>query len=427
MRLIFVFALTVLGGSAQPSYDLLLKGGRVIDPKNNLDAVRDVAIQSGKIAAVGQNLPAAGARKVVDVTGLVVTPGLIDIHTHILTMSGLRGSLVEDQNVWADSHTFRSGVTTVVDAGSSGWRNFEEQKKRVLDHSRTRALAMLNIVGYGQLGGKYEQDVNDMDPKATAAMAKKYPGIVVGVKTAHYRGPEWTPVERAVEAGTLANIPVMVDFGDFRPERPYQQLVLEKLRPGDISTHTYLARAPILDDHGKVMPYLFQAQKRGVIFDAGHGGGSFVFRQAIPAIKQGFLVDSISTDLHTESMNAGMKDMLNVLSKFLNIGVPLPALLARANWHPAREIKRTDLGHLSVGAPADIAVLRVENGSFGFTDSFGARLRGSQRLTCELTVRDGLVVWDQNGITRDDWDKLGNYQKQQDATWDSTYGPLPKK
>lgn len=411
---------------AQPRYDLLLKGGHVIDARNNLSAVRDVAIAAGKIAAVGQNISSSLAAKTVDVSGLFVAPGLVDLHTHVMAMSGLRGSLKEDQNVWADSHTFRFGVTTVVDAGSSGWRNFPAQKARILDHSRTRVLVMLNILGHGQSGPQMEQDTADMDPKATAAMAKKHPGIVVGIKTAHYQGPEWTAVERAVEAGRLADIPVMVDFGVFRPERPYEELVGSKLRPGDISTHMYLGRVPMLDDSGKVRAFLFAARKRGVIFDVGHGGGSFLFRQAVPAIRQGFLPDSISTDLHTESMNAGMKDMLNVMSKFLNIGVPLDKVVAMATWHPAREIKRTDLGNLSVGAPADLAVLRVEQGRFGFVDSYGARLQGSQRLACELTVRDGLVVWDANGITRQDWDRLGRYDKLQDPRWDSTFGPLPQ-
>jgi len=420
----------LLGASiaaAQARYDLLLKGGRVVDAKNRISATRDVAIAGGKIAALAENIPASSAIKTVDVTGLYVTPGLVDIHTHVMTMSGLRGSLPEDQNVWADSHTFRAGVTTVVDAGTSGWRNFPEQKKRILDHSRTRILALLNIVGYGQAGGDMEQDTSDMDPKATAEMAKRYPGLVVGIKTAHFRGPEWTAVDRAVQAGRLANIPVMVDFGTFRPERPYEELVGKRLRPGDISTHMYVAAAPILDGNGRVRSYLFEARKRGVIFDLGHGGGSFLFRQAAPAIAQGFVPDSISTDLHTESMNAGMKDMLNVMSKLLNLGIALDDLIAMSTWHPAREIKRTDLGNLSPGAPADIAVLRIEQGHFGFVDSYGARLRGSQKLICELTVRDGLVVWDLNGITRTDWDKLGHYGKLQDTRWDSTFGPLSPK
>lgn len=422
--LLIVIAAT---SAAQPKYDLLLKGGHVLDARNGINAARDVAIKDGKVAAVAANIAPGEAAKTIDVKGLYVTPGLVDIHTHVLAMSGLRGSLVEDQNVWADSHSFRYGVTTMVDAGSSGWRNFPEQKARILDHTRTRVLALLNIVGHGQLGDPYEQDVKDMDPVATAAMIKRHPGVIVGIKTAHYRGPEWTAVERAVEAGRLADVPVMVDYGAFRPERPFEELVLKKLRPGDIYTHTYLARVPMLDDAGKVRKYLFEARKRGVIFDAGHGGGSFVFRQAVPAIQQGFLVDSISTDLHTESMNAGMKDMLNVLSKFLNMGVALADVIARAAWHPARQIKRTDLGHLSPGAPADVAVLRVEQGDFGFVDSYGARLRGKQRLVCELTVRDGLLVWDLNGLAREDWTTQRNYQKMQDRRWDSTYGPLPKQ
>jgi len=425
-RVSFAVMLWACAAAAQPQYELLLKGGRVIDAKNQTSAVRDVAISGGKIAAVAAGIPASSAVKTVDVSGLYVTPGLVDIHTHVMAMSGLRGSLREDQNVWADSHTFRSGVTTVVDAGSSGWRNFPEQKARVLDHSRTRILAMLNIVGRGQAGGAAEQDTGDMDAKATAEMARRYAGIVVGIKTAHYEGPDWTPVERAVEAGRLADIPVMVDFGVFRPERPYQELVLHKLRPGDISTHMYLGRAPMLDDSGRVRSYLFEARKRGVIFDVGHGGGSFLFRQAVPAVRQGFVPDSISTDLHTESMNAGMKDMLNVMSKLLNIGVSFDDVVAMSTWHPAREIKRTDLGNLSVGAPADVAVLRVEQGHFGFVDSYGARMQGAQRITCEMTVREGLVVWDQNGITRQDWDKLGNYEKMQDKRWDSTFGPMAK-
>ena len=262
-----------------------------------------------------------------------------------------------------------------------------------------------------------------MDAEATAREALKYKDLIIGVKTAHYTGPEWTPVERAVEAGTKANIPVMVDFGTFRPERPFQDLVLKKLRPGDIYTHMYLGAVPMLDDEGNVLPYLFEARKRGVIFDVGHGAGSFLFRQAVPAMRQGFKPDSISTDLHITSMNAGMKDMTNVMSKFLNMGMPLDEVVLRSTWTPAREIKREDLGNLDVGAPADVAVLRVREGDFGFVDVYGARMKGTRKLECELTVRDGLVMWDLNGITREDWDKLGpRYTAQGDRRWDGTLG-----
>jgi dihydroorotase len=416
-----VLILLVSTALAQPPYDLLLKGGHVIDAKSRISEVRDVAIRNGRIAEVASQIDPAKAAKVVDVSGLYVTPGLVDIHVHVYAGTGMRGAYSGDNSVYPDGFTFRVGVTTVADAGSSGWRNFPDFKDRVIDRSHTRVLAFLNIVGRGMGGGKIEQDVTDMDAKATAEQAQRNPGVVVGVKTAHFGGPEWTPVERAVEAGTIANIPVMVDFGDFRPERPYQELVTKKLRPGDISTHMYLGAVPMIDDDGKVLPYLFEARKRGVIFDVGHGGGSFLFRQAVPAVHQGFVPDSISTDLHITSMNAGMKDMLNVMSKFLNIGMSLDDVIARSTWNPAREIHHEELGNLSVGAPGDVAVLRIERGEFGFVDVNGARMRGNQKLVCELTVRDGRVVYDLNGITREDWDKLGpRYKAQGDASWDAT-------
>jgi dihydroorotase len=225
-----------------------------------------------------------------------------------------------------------------------------------------------------------------------------------------------------VEAGKLANVPVMVDFGKFQAERPFEDLVGKHLRPGDIYTHMYLAMVPMLDDQKRVRPYLFEARKRGIIFDVGHGGGSLVFRHAVPAMKQGFIPDSISTDLHITSMNAGMKDMLNVMSKFLNMGMSIDDVILRSTWNPAKEIRREELGHLSIGALADISVLRLEKGNFGFVDVYGARLKGTQKLEAELTIRDGKVLWDLNGLTREDWDKLGNYGPQGDRRWDGTLG-----
>ncbi len=413
--------LVAMAAFAQADYDLLLKGGHVIDPKNGINARRDVAVKDGRVAEVAANIAPSKALKVVDVSGLYVTPGLVDIHTHVFAGDG--PAYTGENSVFPDSHSFRSGVTTVVDAGGAGWRNFADFKRRIIDKSHTRVLSMLNIVGRGMAGEeKVEQDTTDMDAKATAEAAKQNREFVVGIKTAHFRAPEWTAVDRAVEAGKLADMPVMVDFGAFTSERPFEDLVLKKLRAGDIYTHTYLAAVPMLDDHGKVRPYLFEARKRGVIFDAGHGAGSFVFSQAVPAIRQGFLADSISTDLHINSMNAGMKDMLNVMSKFLNMGVALDNVILRSTWNPAREIRREELGHLSAGAVADIAVLRLEKGSFGFVDVHGARMKGTEKLVAELTVRDGRVVWDLNGITREDWDKLGNYRPQGDPRWDATLG-----
>jgi dihydroorotase len=406
--------------SAQQKYDLLLKGGHVVDPRNRISAVRDVAIADGKVALVAANISPTEAFKVVDASGLYVTPGLVDIHVHVYAGTGERGSYAGDNSVYPDGFTFRAGVTTVADAGCAGWRNFEDFKQRIIDRSKTRILALLNIVGNGMRGGRFEQDLADMEARPTADMALRHKGLVVGIKTAHYEGPEWTPVERAVEAGTLANIPVMVDFGANRPERPVGELVTKKLRPGDIYTHVYSGLRNEQDASGRVNPALLEGRKRGVIFDVGHGGGSFLWRIAVPAIKEGFLPDSISTDLHIGSMNAGMKDMLNTMDKFLAMGLSLDDVILRSTWNPAREIKHEELGHLSAGAPADIAVLRLEKGNFGFVDMYGARLQGTQKLICELTLRDGKAVYDLNGITRPDWDKLPkDYRQTGDSRWDA--------
>ncbi len=412
---------------AGPRYDLLLKGGHLIDPKNKLSAVRDVAIAGGKVAAVAPAINPAEALKVVNVRGFYVTPGLVDIHTHVYTNTGEPNSYAGDNSLPPDGFTFRSGVTTVADAGGSGWRNFPDFKRRIIDRVKTRVFAFLNIVGNGMRGGKYEQDLSDMEAKPTAEMALKYKDVVVGVKTAHYEGPQWDPVERAVQAGTLASIPVMVDFGEFRPERPLAELLTKKLRPGDIYTHVHSGLRKEQDEAGHVNPGLFEGQKRGVILDVGHGGGSFSWGVAVPAVKEGLVADSISTDLHVGSMNSGMKNMLNVMSKFLALGLTLDQVIERSTWNPAREIKHEELGHLSVGAIADVAVLRVDRGKYGFTDSFGARKAGTQLLVCELTLRDGRVVYDLNGLTRPEWDKLPRgYKQTGDARWDAV-SPAEKK
>jgi dihydroorotase len=389
--------------SAQQKYDLLLKGGHVIDARNGISAVRDVAIANGKVAAVAANIAPADAFKVVDATGYYVTPGLVDIHVHVYAGTGERGSYAGDNSLYPDGFTLRSGVTTIVDAGSSGWRSFEDFKDRIIDRSRTRVLAMLNIVGAGMRGDKFEQNLADMEAKPTAEMAMRHKGVVVGIKSAHYAGPEWAPVERAVQAATQANIPVMIDFGANRPERPMAELVTKKLRPGDIYPHAYSGLRDELLDSGKVNPGMWEGRKRGVIFDVGHGGGSFSWKIAVPAIKEGFLPDSISTDLHVGSMNAGMKDMLNVMSKFLALGMALDEVVRQSTWNAAHEIGQDGLGQLSAGAAADVAVLRVEHGRFGFVDSFGGRLQRDERLTCELTLKDGKAVYDLNGLAQAEW------------------------
>ena len=410
-------------------YDVLLRGGRVIDAKNKLNALRDVAIKDGKIAAVEADIDPAKARKTINVPGLYVTPGLIDIHTHVYAGTGEKGSYAGDLSIYPDTQTFRSGVTTVADAGCSGWRNYADFEDRVISRSRTRVLVFLNIVGNGMRGGKFENDLADMDAELTAKMALAHKDRIIGIKTAHYAGPEWIPVERAIQAGTKANIPVMVDFGSNHPEsRPLSQLLMEKMRPGDIYTHAYSGLRGELTADGQPGPGMLEGRKRGVIYDVGHGGGSFLLRVAIPLMRIGFWPDSISTDLHVSSANGAMKDILNVASKFLAMGMPLPEVIAACTWNPAREVKREELGNLSVGAPADIAVLRVEQGNFGFSDHYGARLNAKQRLTDELTLRDGKVVWDLNALSREDWNKLpAQYGPQGDTKWDGTISSAARK
>ena len=391
------------GQSAPPQYELLLRGGHVIDPRKAINAPRDVAIVKGKIAAVALGIRPADASKTIDIAGLYVVPGLVDIHTHVYAGTGEKDSYAGDNSVYPDGFTLRAGVTTIADAGSSGWRNFEDFKQRIVDRSRTRVLAFLNIVGHGMRGGAFEQDLDDMAVQPTVEMARRHRGLIVGVKTAHYAGPEWTPVERAVEAGTLADLPVMVDFGARRAERPVADLLTQKLRPGDIYTHVFSGLRGEQDPSGRLNAALWEGRKRGVLFDVGHGAGSFAWRIAAPALEERFVPDSISTDLHVASMSGGMKDMLNVMSKFLALGMPLESVVQRATWNAARALEQGGVGHLSVGVNADVAVLRPERGNYGFVDSSGARLKAAQRLACELTLRDGKVVYDLNGIAQSDW------------------------
>ena len=390
------------------SYDFLLKGGHLIDPKNGIDAPMDLAISDGKVAAVDSEIPADQASRVADVTGLYVTPGLVDIHTHMYATPGNRKAWAGDNSILPDGFSFRVGVTTMVDTGSSGCRTFEDFRFRVLDRFQTRMLAFVNIVGLGMNTNVVEQNVEDMDPKRTAEVAREHEDVVVGIKTAHFQGPEWVSVDRTLEAGALCGLPSMIDFGYFRKERPYHELVTQKLSEGDITTHMYRSSVPWLDADKRVLDYLYKARGRGVRFDVGHGGGSFVFRNAVPAIEQGFYPDSISTDLHTGSMNDEMMDMVTTMSKFLAMGMSLADVVRLSTTGPANVIRHPELGHLSVGAAADVAVLNLQSGRFGYVDVSGGKLDGDQRLICEMTLKDGKVVYDWNGRMGVDYRELGD-------------------
>ena len=248
-----------------------------------------------------------------------------------------------------------------------------------------------------------------MDPVMTSLMiTKQYPDLLVGIKSAHYWGG-FTQVDKAVEAGILANVPVMVDFGEHTPTNSIESLFMQHLRPGDIFTHTYSygpkVRETVVDESGKVKPFVFKAQQRGIVFDVGHGGGAFSWIQAIPAIQQGFFPNVISTDLHTQSMNGGMKDLCNVLSKFMAMGMSLKEVISRSTWAPAQVIHREQLGHLSVGSEADIAVFSIKEGKFGFLDIRNTKLDATKKLETELTIRAGKVVWDLNGLSAPKWNE----------------------
>ncbi len=406
--------LPVSNGQTSPRYDLLLKGGHVIDPANHINEVRDVAVFQGKIAAVEKNIPADQAGKVVDVSKLYVTPGLIDIHYHV----GHGGAPLNWFTAEARAHALplgipadvalQSGVTTIVDAGTAGAETFLQEKEEAIDRAKVRVLAFLNIVANGMSGG-LEGSLDEMDSKLCAATIKKYPDLIVGVKTAHYWTKEpwdaehvpWAAVDRAIECATLANVPVMYDFWP-RPERTYEDL-LKKMRPGDIHTHVFAQQFPIILSDGKINPALAEARARGVIFDVGHGAGSFWFRNAVPAAKQGFIPDSMSTDSHTGDYN--VVSMNNVMSKFLAMGVPLDDIIRRSTVNPAAEIRRPELGTLSVGKDADIAVLELTKGHFSYVDCGVARMDGNVKLTARMTIRAGRISYDPSGLSMVEWEK----------------------
>jgi dihydroorotase len=386
--------------------DLLLKGGHVIDPKNEIDSPLDVAITGGKISKVAHNIPANTAKRIVDVSGLYVTPGLIDMHAHHFPII----SSYRENDPMPDDFTLRTGVTTSIDAGSSGWKSFAAFKKHTIDKSKTRVLAWLNIVGEGYLGRvPYEQNTGDMDAKLTAMSANMNKDYIIGIKASHYKGNDWIPIDRAIEAGNLADIPIMVDFGEHNPPLSIEKLFTKHLRPGDIFTHCFAAgareRETVVDIDGNVKPFVFEAQKQGIIFDVGHGGGAFAFSQAIPALEQGFNPNSISTDFNSSSKNGAMKDLLNVMSKFMAMGMDLQTVIKLTTTNPAKEIKREELGNLSVGSEADVAVFNLKKGDFGFMDVRRTKIKGTQKLEAELTIRAGRIVWDLNGISVPLWVK----------------------
>ena len=381
------------------TYDVLLTGGHVIDPKNGIDALGNIAIKDGKIAAVGADVHGE-ATKTLDVTGHYVTPGLIDIHLHAYQRFG--GWLHPDQQC------LPYGVTTCVDTGSSGWQHFEDFVNTIIARSTTRVLAFINIVGAG-MAGACEQDVNEMVPEPCADMIKQYPEHAIGSKSAHFYGPGWEAAQGGIDAARLSDTITMVDFAPM-PERSYEELLIERMAPGDIHTHLYASHIPLIDENKKIYDYVWAAREKGVIFDTGHGGGSFWFRIAVPAMEQGFHPDTISTDLHTGSRMRPNATMVSTMDKYLAMGMPLNEVVYRSTQKPAEVIGRPELGQIGVGAEADIAVLEIEEGKYGLVDSGRARMSATQKTSCRVTLRAGQVVWDEYGLSCLPWEEAGDYK-----------------
>jgi len=391
-------------------YDLILRNGHVIDPLNQIDGIMDVAVRGGKIALVAKNIQAPGAEKDVDVTGSYVIPGIVDIHVHIYPLLPLPVGCIGSIDV--DSHMIKVGVTTAVDAGTIGWRDYLYFKENVAEKAITRVLAFLNIACKGMIYMESEQTLRDLQPKAAAAIAMEYPDDIVGIKAAHYwsgpkpfdaEHPPWASVDRAVEAAALSGTRAMIDFQTNLPLCPYDEMILKHMRPGDIHTHVFAQHFPTVDENGKVYDYMFKARENGVYFDLGHGAGSFWFRNGYRAYHDGFPPDTISTDMHTASIRGPALSMLHCMSKFLNIGMPIQEVVMRSTCLPAKLIGREELGNLTVGGCADIAVLRKLEGKFGYIDNGGARLTGNSMLDCQMTIREGKIVYDIYGLSMPEW------------------------
>ncbi|MES3017694.1 MAG: amidohydrolase/deacetylase family metallohydrolase [Bacteroidota bacterium] len=406
-------AQTPAGSQTPRPYSIVIKGGHVIDPKNNINELMDVAIkgpvsavngqpsQDATIALISKSIDTAMALQVVNASGMYVTPGLIDVHAHVFYGPHPENYLSNGSiSVLPDSYTFKTGVTTIVDAGGAGYKSFALFKKNIIDLSRTRVLSFLNIIGEGMRGGAFEQNLNDMDVQRAVDTALAYKQHIVGFKIAHFTAPDWTPIQRITEAGRKANMPVMIDFGGGKLS--IEELFTKYLRPGDIYTHVYTElplRDPVVDFQTRQLrPFVLPAQKKGILFDVGFGSGSFNFRQAIPSIKAGFYPNTMGTDLHSDSVLGSMKDEVNMMSIFLAMGMDIPAIIKAASWGSAQAIKREDLGNLSVGGIADLAILNMRQGKFGFRDIAGNRQDGTQKFECEMTIKGGRIVYDLNAI-----------------------------
>lgn len=371
-------------------YDLLVKGGRVIDPAQQIDMVTDVAVAFGKIARLAPDIRPNAARQVIRAEGKIVTPGLIDIHCHVFPYVGPYG-------VEADSYCVYRGVTTVVDAGASGCFTFPAFRRYNIERAITRIRALVHVVSIGMVAGSTPnmgelEDLRYCVPKMAVECANQNRDVVVGFKircSKGYTGPnDLEGAKRAREAGDEAGLPFMMHIGGSYSPLPE---LLTQMKKGDIVTHCFNWHPNgILDANGKLLPAVIEARQRGVRFDVGHGAGSFSFGTAAKCLDQGFQPDTISTDLYIADLHGPVYDLPTTISKFLLLGMSLPDAIRLTTLNPTETFRfQEEIGTLKPGAVADIGIFEVREGSFEFTDSAHAVRQGRQKLMPVATIRGG--------------------------------------
>jgi dihydroorotase len=373
------------------TFDLLLTGGTVLNPASALRKELDVAVKDGRIAALEAKLPRAQAKRVIEVPGCYVTPGLIDFHVH--SFWG-----VNPYGCELDALCMSTGVTTAIDAGSSGPINFKGFKKLVYEPSKTRMIAFIALAQHGVLNDPGElEDLRFADPNAAAATVAESPDVGVGIKVRlHKKGVGQNGREAlrlAIRAGEASKSPVMVHVGNTGIS---MSEIADTLRRGDVITHCYTPQKPsIIDEQGKLLPEVRKAKERGVIFDVGHAGGHFDFNLVRRAMGEGIVPDIISSDLHGRLSQPGfgvVGDLLTTLTKFLPLGLTFDEIIARCTTNPARVIGWQDrIGTLEVGREADIAVLQLVNEPTKLWDSVGGEMTTEQRIAARWTIRQGEV------------------------------------
>jgi dihydroorotase len=372
------------------SYDLILRGGRVVDPSQRLDAVADVAFAAGKVARIGPRLEGGAGSDVRDVTGLIVTPGLIDLHTHVYWGGTSLG-------IDAEEFCRTSGVTTAIDTGSAGPGNFAGFRRHVIEPSQVRILAYLHVSHAGiyafssrVMVGESEE-LRLMDPVSAVEVAEANRDVIVGIKVRVGRGASGSsgtvPLDIALQAAGEAGLPLMCHID--HPPPSYEE-VLARLRPGDVLTHAFrpFPNSPATQQ-GTVKREVLEARKRGVRFDIGHGKGSFAFRTARAMLANGFYPDTISSDVHKLCIDGPAFDQVTTLSKFLCMGMPLADVIAASTVNAAMALRRPELGSLKPGSAGDATLLAIEEGRFDYVDVVGEHLEGDRRIAARGVVIAG--------------------------------------